>query len=338
MGVIKKLSLIGLLCWSTAFLYAKDQLVFAVDVIRHGDRTPIQDVQSPPYTWAEGAGQLTDAGAKQEFQLGQKLRFLYVDQYHLLPFSYRAETLYVNASDYERTKMSARAFLSGLYPLPRSSPPIPIYSTPQGDQDTVYSPLSKPARQALFQQYVFSSAAWQAKNKSLRSQYKAWSKVSGFSIHNLVQVIPLGDALYVRELHQVPLPQGLSTTETASIIQTGQWAVTTLFKPQAVGSALSNDLLVSINSDFNAVMKQETPLKYVVFMGHDSTLFSLLSAMGRPALNPIPYASHMSFLLFETPAESYYVIMKWNGRPLNIPACHNSDRCSLAEFNGFLRP
>src|ERR1700730_861864 len=102
------LALVAVNAWS------QEKLIFAIDLIRHGDRTPINSIpKSPPYHWAEGPGQLTPEGMQQEYQLGVQFRKRYIDQYHLLPPHYDGDTIYVRSSDYDRTLMSAESLLMG---------------------------------------------------------------------------------------------------------------------------------------------------------------------------------------------------------------------------------
>lgn len=56
-------------------------LVFVQVLFRHGDRTPEYAYANDPYqnesTWAEGWGQLTETGQRQEYELGVYLRSRY---------------------------------------------------------------------------------------------------------------------------------------------------------------------------------------------------------------------------------------------------------------------
>lgn len=44
---------------SSQFCFAKEQLIFALDLIRHGARTAYADLPNAAHTWLEGKGQLT---------------------------------------------------------------------------------------------------------------------------------------------------------------------------------------------------------------------------------------------------------------------------------------
>src|ERR1700722_18021100 len=86
---------------------ANGKMIFAVDIIRHGARSPIDEMPAAPHKWPQGLGQLSPLGMKQEYERGTEFRKRYVDQYQLLPAEYNAETMYVQSSDIDRTLMSA---------------------------------------------------------------------------------------------------------------------------------------------------------------------------------------------------------------------------------------
>lgn len=138
------------LCSVPSLLFAEDTLIFAVDIIRHGDRTPIVPLGSVNYQWQEGPGQLTAEGMQQEYKMGLLFRKKYVEQEHLLPDHYEPGTMYVRSTDYDRTLMSAQSLLMGLYPpgtgpnssdsipaLPHAFQPIPIFSAPSKSDEVI---------------------------------------------------------------------------------------------------------------------------------------------------------------------------------------------------------
>ena len=97
--------------------FAQGKLVFAIDIVRHGDRTPLIASPEMKKIWPQGVGQLTPTGMRQEYDLGKILRQRYVNEYHLLPKHYDTNAMSVRSSGIARTMMSAQSILFGLYPL-----------------------------------------------------------------------------------------------------------------------------------------------------------------------------------------------------------------------------
>ncbi|KAF7266411.1 hypothetical protein GWI33_020242 [Rhynchophorus ferrugineus] len=88
-------------------------------LFRHGDRNPdtLSLWPSNPFYnesfYREGYGQLTNAGKRTEYRLGQLLRLRYNS---FLGSEWNINTLDVRSTDVNRTKMSAQLVLAGLYP------------------------------------------------------------------------------------------------------------------------------------------------------------------------------------------------------------------------------
>ncbi|XP_048401272.1 lysosomal acid phosphatase isoform X5 [Stegostoma tigrinum] len=126
------------------------RLHFVNLIYRHGDRSPINKYPTNPYTeedWPQGLGQLTQVGMRQQYELGQFLRERYKD---FLNSSYDRREIYVRSTDIDRTLMSARANLAGLYP-PHGHQifrpdlnwqPIPVHTVPLIYEKLLKFPLS----------------------------------------------------------------------------------------------------------------------------------------------------------------------------------------------------
>ncbi|KTD31025.1 major acid phosphatase Map (histidine-acid phosphatase) [Legionella moravica] len=326
-------------------LFAADTLIFAIDIIRHGDRTPITLLPTVPHQWPEGPGQLTAKGMQQEYNLGVAFRKKYIEQTHLLPEHYEYGTLYVRSTDYERTLMSAQSLLLGLYPqgtgpkttessspaLPNGFQPIPIFSAPSKYDEIILQRLSREEHEKLMQQYVYSNKNWQQKNEALKNKYPLWSQLTGYTIKSLNDLQPLGDTLYIHQIHNAPMPAGLSAEDLETIISASNWAFMAQERPKEVAKAYSTKIMTNIAKFLETGSKQSSKLKYVLLSAHDTTVAGALSFLGAPLDNPPPYASNLNFSLYESGSNYYTVQVTYNNEPVTIPACGGTV-CELQQF------
>lgn len=312
-----------------------DKLIFAIDVIRHGDRNPIRDIPKAPHLWPEGLQQLTPLGMHQEYELGKKHRQRYVLQEKLLPRSYQPETIYVRSTDVDRTLMSAQCFLMGLYPpgtgpliafpfqpaLPHRVQPIPIRTVPE-KEDFMRLPSNF---KELVQKNVCSTSPWQKKTAQIKPHLAAWSKITGLPLASAndmdadSQLGLLGDTLFINQLKHVSLPKGLSKEDAANIIATDDWRFAAMFQNPEVGKATGGALLRDIAHYLKQAAQEKTKLKYVLYSGHDVTILALMSALRVP-LNKVPgYASDVNIALFARSNGEKYVQVIMNGKLVQLP-------------------
>ena len=80
---------------------------------------------------------------------------------------------------------------------------------------------------------------------------------------------------------------------------------------------------------------QESPLKYVLLSGHDSSILALMSALEVPLNVPPPYASQVNISLYETSASEHKVVISYNDMPVHIPVCKGT-ACTLEQLNSLL--
>lgn len=324
---------------------AAEKLIFAVDIIRHGDRTPISVLPSVNYEWQQGLGQLTATGMRQEFEMGKAFRKRYVDETHLLPPSYDRNSVYVRSTDYERTLMSAQSLLMGLYPagtgpyiddssspgLPRAFQPIPIHTAPaEFDRVIVKKPSAEEVKK-LMHKYVFSTVEWKKKDAALRSKYALWSEKLGIHISRLDDLERVGDTLHIHRIHHAPMPEGLSEDDIQTIIDAGDWAFMAEERPKQVANAYSSQVMTNIAGYLQKGSREGEKLKYVLLSAHDSTIASALSYLGAPLAKAPRYASNLNFSLYESGARNYVVKVTYNGEPVTIPACGGTI-CQLQTF------
>ena len=67
----------------------------AIELCRHGARSPNSPSNVTGATWPEGIGMLTEKGKSQHFNIGRDLRQRYIDDYGLLDSVYSPYQLLV---------------------------------------------------------------------------------------------------------------------------------------------------------------------------------------------------------------------------------------------------
>jgi hypothetical protein len=319
-----------------------DELIFAVDIIRHGDRSPVIAIPKSPVAWAQPLGELSRTGMQQEYSLGKKKHIQYIEKNHLLPEHYVSDTMYVRSTDFNRTLMSAESFLLGLYSspemgstfsLPGNFQPIPVH-TVSTSADDLLNPKSK-SLTALKAKYIFSQNDWKEKELQSKDKLKKWETITGYPLKNLEDVISLADNLHVRKLQHFAMPDGMTNDMANEIIALGTWAFLRKFQDYPLAAETNAHFLQKISADFTAASLNKTLLKYELFSAHDSTILSALASLHHPQKAPPPYASDLNFLLYKTADQKFYVKITYNDQPVILPGC--SEECPLADFKKLIR-
>ena len=323
---------------------AQEKLIFAVDIVRHGDRTPLITTPDMQKTWPQGAGQLTSKGMHQEYKLGKRFRQRYVQHYHLLPQHYNGHTMNVRSSSMPRTLMSAQSILYGLYPLgtgpglsaakkalPEGYQPIPIYTVPLQQDSLLVPNHDKKKWQQLLETHIVNNAAWIQKEQTLQPHYPEWSKVFGSPIHNLFDLITISDQLYIHYLYHLPMPKGLHNQDASTIRSAGKWAWLYMANHANLASSVGNELAQTIKDELKLASQQDRPLKYVLFVAHDTTIVAQLNLLGQTVDDIPPYAANIHYALFDLGSAHYEVRITYNDKPLFIKQC-GGERCALEDF------
>ena len=325
-------------------LTAEEKLIFAVTLIRHGDRTPTHDIGSDPYNWDIGKGELTALGMNQQNELGSELRKRYIDKFKLLSPKYANNDIYARSTDFNRTIQSAESFLSGLYPLglgpvlangtpalPAAYQPIPIRTLPVPMDNLLLAHDAQIDKfNKMCEKYVYSSDEWKVEESKYLGKFKSWSNILGSNIQSIKDLFNIGDNLNVRERNGVPFPKGLSDEDAKTIIYLSDWLQAQQFKPKQIGNFFGNEFLVKLREDMQKAINNTQQYKYILYSGHDSSILPVMSALGVPLdLNP-PYASHIDFELYRDD-NSYYVQVLFNGNSVVLSG-EDMSKCSFENF------
>ena len=312
--------------------------------MRHGDRTPMIASPGMDKIWPQGVGQLTPTGMSQEYALGKVLHKTYVKKYHLLPKQYNVNSITVRSSGMPRTMMSAQSLLLGLYPLgtgpsvdsttkalPKGFQPIPINMVPR-EQDSLLLPNYDKARyNQLLETYIFNTQEWIQKDQALKPYYPAWSKAAGISISSLFDLIHLGDRFMIERLYNIPLPDGLQEQDADRIIEAGEWASLYIANNSKLAELVGTELAQTIKHEIMLATEQNRPLKYLLFVAHDTTIEAQLKILGQTIDDLPPYAASVNYSVFDMGSSHYEVKVAYNQKPLFIEQCGGTVR-TLSDF------
>lgn len=305
-------------------LIADEKLVFALDVVRHGDRTPIHVFKGLPYPWKEAPGELTVKGMKAHYELGKYFRERYVDQAKLLSPQFNNNEIFVRSTDFDRTLMSAQALLVGFYPigqgpLPGGFQPIPIHSCEKKDDVLLTNDNYKNEFNRLLKTQVYTSPAWVNKTKETQGKWAAWSKVTGKEITHLSDFVALGDTLKIYRIYDIKIPN-LSDEDRDEMIQLGRWAFAARYQAKEIGELLGRKQMEFIQGFIVNFLNHENENKYILISAHDNTLLSMMSILGAPLAESPNYGDNLNFSIFENDQHKRFIRIRYNEREIAVPS------------------
>lgn len=329
------------------------KLVFAVSLIRHGDRAPYAkiDGNNVECHWPNGIGELTPEGMHQEYLLGKKLRERYVSNLHLLAPEYKASSICVLSTSYTRTIMSAQSCLAGLYPngtgqkfpdgsfaLPDGYQPIPIYTIGNKEKNILNPEFSHPDQFHRLMNYdSMNQPDWILKNNELASNFERWSKNLGVKITGIYDLMLPGDTLFCMSEHNMPLPAGLSREDADKIIETYLYVCLTRVAPKAFIKFMAEGFISKLSKDLQSAAEGKHQYKYILYSGHDISIVAVMNALGCPPAKNPPYASHLAFELYQDNSE-YLIKVFYNGDFIEFPKGSGKTSYALNEFQDLIAP
>lgn len=304
---------------------AKEKLEFSIDLVRHGDRSSICELPKSRLNPDRGIGQLTELGKIQEFTLGQELRQRYLIQEKLLPTQYDPASMYVRSTDRTRTVESARALLSGLYPKQYQA--IEINKVPR-KSDTLLIAAPGTSEFKLMDRDPRMSKLWNDLKVKYGEKITVWSQIVGLDLTQPNGFVCFGDNLYIRLDHNQPLPTAITLEDAKLVMQLTKQFILKSFNQYMF--AMGPEFVKNANQYLQSAAKKPGKLKYVLYTAHDSSILSVLHALGVPLTQMPPYASRLNFSLYSD-GKKQTIKVTYNNKVLKIPGCQASG-CSLKEF------
>jgi hypothetical protein len=307
-------------------------------ITRHGDRTPTR--HWPPFSksnWSEGLGLLTHIGMKQHFELGQKFKKLYIEEYKLISNNYKYNEIYVRSSPKERTLMSAQSFMHGFfYPTNNSIgiQPIPIYSSDTNKDYLLYGYKNCPKLKIL-SKMIKQSEEWVQMTMKHKELLNELSTIFHFNV-TLSDITGILNLLQAEEIHNKTRTEGITKNMLDKMKEISVFVFKKKFHSKEAGRLGAGNLIKEIFTRFSSSVElhsqgNEPIHKFILFSAHDGTLLALMAALGLNYLELPKYASHIVFELhFDNQLEKYYVKVLYNDKLVKLPNC--SIICHFQQF------
>ena len=325
-----------------------------ISLVRHGDRSPRVPLNEK--LWPMGNGELTVKGAQQCYELGKKLRQRYfTDDF---PETWHSGYSRHIAKSLNRTIQSANAVLQGFYPagvaetgLPNQTQIPPLFAYPP-ESDFLFSTHHICPGFVKRMEALETSTTWQQKKASYGGRFAYWAKVANRP-KQIFSLIPLMDAVFVRKLYNIPLPDNLTPEDQKQLTGLLDWFFTELVKDQEMLQLLSANFiqelintLESYQARNQARIQNRKPARhqtckgndcerFVLYVASDLNLLTFLAIMGTPRSQNVSYGSHLDLLVSSSEGKKPGVKWFLDDKPLVFSACQAD--CSLEQLIPLLR-
>lgn len=309
------------------------KILFAVDLIRHGDRAPLYKIPGMSDYWNDTEkGALTAKGIEESQILGEKLRSYYALETKLLPRNYNKEEMKVWSTDSQRTKDTARNILKGFYPFQAHEIEISFY--PKNADPLILIP--KEERIRLRDKYLLVDM----KEKDIsRIKELLESLRSRFALEDQGdrQILKIADILGINKHHNLPLPELISKAEEKEILELSEKLKINRFRAPEVACKNSAPLLREIISQIDKhsdSTRSPDKLKYIMYVAHDINLASALTLLSYKMNEFPPYNADIRFELAQKKkSNKLYVKVSYNDTKTTKIVRPNAFRyCPLEKF------
>ncbi|XP_063241769.1 prostatic acid phosphatase-like [Bacillus rossius redtenbacheri] len=318
-------------------------IVFASVLFRHGDRTPTSSYPNDPYNdeakyWPRGYGQLTEIGEEQHYRLGSYLRQRYSD---LLPLTYNTNDTYIRSTDVDRTLVSARCNLEGLYPPTErtlSQPSIRFQAIPihteTSSNDHLLMPTLSCAKYKTMLSYLKDSYEYQCvmnETAHIQEEVAAFAGYSSFSSK-------IYRTLFIEELYNLTLPDWVwpyypNPLKSLFLLENFIVEAGTPELQRLSAGPMLKEITENMKAKANATLSPDR--KLYIYSAHDKNLVDTQQALNVFNGNLVPYASALKFELHKCNG-SYYVAVSYKNSTetepylLQLPGCDSL--CPLDQF------
>jgi len=264
-------------------------------------------------------GQLTEIGIKQLQSSGKHIFRAY--KKFIAKHLKNPDALFVRSTDYPRTIQSTVAFLTSLLPKwKKSKSKIDIWTYEDFAAELMHGQGMKHEGQRVgggekVVKGTCPKAVAFAENENMHFNHTLWNKSRSMwnEIENLfgpqatsLKVTDLTDAVQARVCHDMNLPcsvKGCIQSETAfSLIKASHQMYCSRYNGDAGGAEATRlamqPFLKHLLQEMEATLEGKSPHRFSLYVGHDTVVAPILSALGVYDCKWPPYASYITLELW----------------------------------------
>ncbi|NRA73647.1 MAG: histidine-type phosphatase [Rickettsiales bacterium] len=297
------------------------KLVFALDLVRHGDRGPKKYMPKISNAWnKKETGQLTIRGKKQAELLGKNFREYYIKKIQLLPQNFQLNLIQVSSTSFQRAQDTARALVKGMFPSNSDKIHIKTYN--------IVDPKQKPKQISVITELQKDKAlmnAWLIPN--IKQQLKYINNIFSAKFLTAVEFKYIADLIRVSDIYNKPLLKQLPKKKKQEITLLASQSKLKFLSHPKIACLYGKDFITHVTNILDTQYKQ----KYFLYVGHDTNIITITSLLGYDLKNKLPYLSNLRFeVLKNIKNQKLFVRTSLDNRIVKI--CKSSDDCPLNEF------
>jgi len=258
-------------------------------IFRHGIRTPADTYPNDPHIndtlYPTGWGQITNQGKLQLYEHGKYLRNRYGK---FLGTHYSPDLYYVQATDVDRTKVTAQCINSGLWPPeadqkwgPLDWQPIPVHSEPL-DTDNLLLVRRPCSQYHLELDRLLKTSEIQQKLQENAQTFEEVSKHTGKQLKNFDDAQDVFSTLMAEETYNLTLPAWTKDYYPDKLLEPTVFSyVLNAYNTKLnrlKGGVFLKKLISDWKSAADGTLKPKDRKAYL-YIGHDSTIVNILSAL-----------------------------------------------------------
>ena len=303
------------------------KLVFSLDIIRHGYRSPIKYIPNmTESSWnTQAPGTLTPLGAKRSQEVGQNLKNHYIDKLGFIESNPPKESIYVASSEAERTISTANHTLKGMFGKHASN--ITVNVIP-GTSDLLKSPKSREGMSNI----IFDSLD-KKKQQEFQDMMQYLNNRFNLKITTIEEVMAFGDLLSVNRIHKKSFPESeLPKAEADKLVELREFLYVYRNKVRKFMCTASKNILLHAKNELEGKIENKMPHKVAFYFAHDSNIMSILSIFNKLPSRIPPYNSDLRFELYNNDAH-YYVRVLLNDEV--VPVCE-TEFCEFEQFSSLV--